>query len=144
MRHMSETTRQEIIKIARRRGFAVQLKSDGKDLYDKNLVLRSARFSATPVYIHKVIGMTVLSASFNYLKVAVKPDDFVETLVHPDAGIAESINKQKKVNRHHSSNYVGFPFGISDRHEPYGKCYQVRDLVALDRLFEGLNSAPGR
>jgi hypothetical protein len=144
MQRMSEKTRQEIITIARNRGFIVQLSPEGKDLYDKNLVLRSARFSASPVYIHKVTGMAGISGEFNYLKVAVKPDAFVETLVQPDAGIAESINQQIKVNRHHSSNYVGFPVGVAGRHEPHAKCYQVRDLVALAMLFEGLNSASAR
>lgn len=122
----------------------MQLKSDGKDLYDKNLVLRSARFSASPVYIHKVTGMTTHGTSFKYLKVAVRPDAFADALVQPDAGIAESINLQIKVNRHHSSNYIGFPLGIAGRHEPHGKCYQVRDLVALDKLFEGLDGASAR
>lgn len=135
---MSNQTRQSIIEVAKGKGFAVQLKADGTDLYQKNLVFRSGKFGATPIYIHKSRGIDSKSGELKYLKVAVKPDLFNPKLVNPSVGIEESISNKSKVNRHHSSNYVGFPADFVGKKEPYGKCYQVRSLDALGILFAGL------
>jgi hypothetical protein len=136
---MSEKTRQDVIEIAHSKGFLIQLTPDANDLYVKNLVFRSSKFSASPLIIDKVVGMGGVSGDFKYLKVAVHPDCFVETLVQPEKGVDESINRQSKINRHHSSNYVGFPNQNSGKHEPFGKCYVVRDLRALEFLLGGLS-----
>lgn len=135
---MSNQTRQSIIDVAKGKGFAVQLKADGTDLYQKNLVFRSGKFGATPIYIHKSRGIDSVSGELNYLKVAVNPDLFNPELVNPSVGIEESINNQSKVNRHHSSNYIGFPADFIGKAEPYGKCYKVQSLDALGILLAGL------
>lgn len=141
MARMSSQTRQNIIVTAKSKGFFVKLKSDGTDLYDKNLVFTSGAFSASPVYVSKETGIGSVSGEINYLKVAVKPDAFVASLVNPAQGIEERINRQSKINRHHSSNYVGFPCGIPGKHEPYGKCYEVQNLNAFSVLLAGLASS---
>jgi len=141
MARISSKTRQSIIDTAKSKGFFVKQKSDGTDLYDKNLVFTSGAFSASPVYISKETGISSVSGEINYLKLAVMPDAFNVALVNPAQGIKESINRQSKTNRHHSSNYVGFPSGIPGKHEPYGKCYEVQDLNALSVLLDGLAGA---
>jgi hypothetical protein len=138
MAHMSNETRQSIIEVAKSNGFPVQLKSDGTDLYDKNLVFRSLAYGKSPIFIHKQTGMSPASGEFNFLKVAIKPEAFDAALVNPALGIGESINRQSKINRHHSSNYVGFPTGVPGKREPYGKCYEVQSLSALSELLAGL------
>ena len=137
MANMSMQVRQRIIEAAKRAGFQVQMKSDGSDLYDRNLVFESHRYSSV-VFIHKVTGITNASGDFSYLKVAVKPSTFREDLVSPDLGIEDFINQQSKANRHHSSNYQGFPDGIPGKAEPYAKCYKVLSLEALSTLLAGL------
>lgn len=138
MAYLSTEVRQRIINAAKRAGFVVQLKGDGSDLYDKNLVL-SSRFYDSPVFIHKETGINRASSDFSYLKVAVKPVAFRETLVNPRIGIEDYIGLQSKENRHHSSNYCGFPDGFPGKKEPYGKCYKVRSLDALSSLLAGLS-----
>jgi hypothetical protein len=138
MARKSSQARQNIIDIAQSKGFSVQLKPDGTDLYDKNLMFRSSNYSASPIFIHKETGMSAVSGEFNYLKVAVKPEAFNAALINSALGIEESINRQSKINRHHSSNYVGFPAGVPGKREPYGKCYEVQNLNALSELLVGL------
>jgi hypothetical protein len=99
MARMSSQTRQDIIETAKSKGFFVKLKSDGTDLYDKNLVFTSGTFSASPVYVSKETDISSVSGEINYLKVAVKPDAFVASLMNPAQGIEESINRQSKTNR---------------------------------------------
>ena len=40
MAYMNSTTRQSIVDVCRRQGFGVQLKQDGFDIYEKNLVFK--------------------------------------------------------------------------------------------------------
>jgi hypothetical protein len=137
MANMSMQARQRIIDAAKRAGFLIQVKSDGSDLYDRNLVFESQSYCSR-VFIHKVTGVTKASGDFTYLKVAVKPSAFREDLVSPRLGIEDFINQQSKANRHHSSNYQGFPADIPGKAEPYGKCYKVFSLDALSTLLAGL------
>ena len=139
MARMFSQARQNIIDIAQNKGFSVQLKGDGTDLYVKNLMFRSSDYSASPIFIHKETGMSAGAGEFDYLKVAVKPEAFNAALINSALGIEESINRQSKINRHHSSNYVGFPAGVPGKREPYGKCYEVKDLIALSKLLAGLS-----
>lgn len=141
MARMSSQTRQSIIDIAKSQGFFVKLKSDGTDLYDKNLVFSSGASSASPIFINKETGISAVSGGVNYLKIAVKPDAFDVGLVNPAHGIEECINRQSKINRHHSSNYIGFPCDIPGKREPYGKCYEVQNLNALSELLASLASS---
>lgn len=140
MASMSPLTRTRIIDAAESTGFLVQLKPEGRDLYDKNMVFKSRIYDST-VYIHKETGVNKTSGNFSYLKVAVRPDAFREDLVNPALGIQDYINNISKQNRHHSSNYRDFPADIAGKKEPHGKCYKVMTLDALTRLLAGLGRA---
>lgn len=142
MASMSNDTRSHIIEAAKRGGFSIQLKVDGTDLYDKNLVFRSGLYESY-VIIHRMTGIDQATGSFRYLKVAVHPDSFKPGLINPATGIEDYINAQSKVNRHHGSNYKNFPANIPGTKEPYGKCYKVFSLDALTALLSGLESSLG-
>lgn len=140
MTKMSQEVRKCIVDIAENHTFSVQLEqSSGEDLYEKNLVFRSPFFKSA-VFICKVTGISKTTEAFSYLKVAVHPDEFKPELVNSVMGIEDYVNRQSKVNRHHSSNYRegNFPDGIPGKYEPYGKCYKVQNLDVLGALFAGL------
>jgi hypothetical protein len=140
MTKMSQAVRKLIVDIAENHTFSVQLEQpSGDDLYEKNLVFRSPFFKSA-VFICKVTGISQTTGAFSYLKVAVHPDDFKPELVNPVLGVEDYVNRQSKVNRHHNSNYRegSFPDGIPGKYEPYGKCYKVQNLDALEALFAGL------
>lgn len=138
MSYMSKEVRLRIIEAAKASGFRVQLKPDGNDLYNKNLVFQSPMYPS-PVFVHTETGVSKVSGNFSYLKVAVRPDVFKGDLIDPVTGVEDYISLQSKENRHHSSNYVGFPDGIAGKVEPYGKCYRVTNLDAFAALLKGLS-----
>lgn len=140
MANMNSSTRLSIINACKKHGFDVQLKSDGSDEYDKNLVFRTGKYPSK-VFINRVTGINLSSGNLTYLKVAVHPNHFKDALVDPSSGIESFLNQRTKINRHSSSNYIGFP-RYSGTHEPCGKCYKVQDLIALERLLAGLKEAP--
>ena len=139
MAHMSHEVRQGILDVAKSRSFVAVVDSDGRDHYDKNLMLRSPYFKSV-VFIDKVTGVSEVSGDFSYLKVAVLPDLFKAELINARLGVEDCISRQSKTNRHHSSNYRGgnFPNDIRGKHEPYGKCYKALNLNALTELLAGL------
>lgn len=139
MASMNNATRKMIIDIASSQGFNVQLKADGTDLYDKNLVFKSRRYPSQ-VFINRETGISKTSGESSYLKVAVHPGHFRKEVIDPEAGIEDSLNMRTKINRHSSSNYVGFPV-FSGNKEPCGQCYKVTGFPALERLFKGLQGA---
>lgn len=138
MANMNSSTRQNIIEVCRKQGFSVQLKQDGSDEYDKNLVFRSAKYPSK-VIIGCDTGISKSSGNLSYLKVAVHPAHFKMELVNPSVGIKDYPNRRTKINLHASSNYVGFPI-YTGTHEPCGKCYKVDGLIPLGMLLAGLQS----
>lgn len=136
MARMNDTVRQRIIALGKLQGFQVQLKLDGSDLYEKYLVFRSSLY-LSDVFISRRTGFNG-AGDPSYLKVAVHPDRFLANLVKSDAGIHDYINLRTKINRHSSSNYVGFPC-FDGNHEPCGKCYKADGLDSLEKLFAGLH-----
>lgn len=139
MAKMNSETRKRIVDLADACGFAVRLKPDGSDLYDKNLIFRSRAY-ASDVYVNKINGISETSGIFSYLKVAVHPFHFRSELVSAHGGIEEDLNRRTGVNLHSSSNYADFP-QYAGAHEPCGKCYKVGSLDALQRLLQGFQRA---
>ncbi len=139
MSNLNSQTRQRIIDTCLKNGFAVQLKADGSDLYEKNLVVKSNRYPSR-VFIHTETGISKVSGDFTFLKIAVHPDSFKEELVNPALGIESLLNKQTKHNLFSSSNYVEFP-RFERNKEPCGKCYKLDGLIALKKLLIGLQGA---
>lgn len=137
MASMNSTTRRQIIDVCGKQGFAIQLKADGSDLYDKNLVFLSGKY--LKVFIRRDTGINKSSGNLSYLKIAVHPDHFKEGVIDPSSGIENFLNQRTKINRHASSNYVGFPV-YEGNNEPCGKCYKIDGLIALERLLVGLQS----
>jgi hypothetical protein len=136
---MNSETRKQIIDLADACGFTVRLKEDKTDLYDKNLIFRSKAY-ASDVYVNKVNGISDISGTFRYLKVAVHPFHFRPELVSAHTGIEEDLNRRTGVNLHSSSNYSDFPHYKSNK-EPCGKCYKVGSLAALQSLLQGFQRA---
>lgn len=144
MKKMSQEVRKCISEIAKDYSFVVQVRrGTDEDIYDKNLMFRSPLYNSA-VFISKVTGIANANGDISYLKVAVHPDEFRRELLNPSMGIDDYINRQSKVNRHHSSNYREgrFPNDIPGKNEPYGKCYKVQNLSALSVLFAGLSDRP--
>ena len=138
MARMNSETRKSVIEICKRQGFSVQLKSDGNDLYQKNLVFNSKQYAST-VVIRKDTGINT-AGNLGYLKFAVHPDYFRENLINPTNGIEEFLNNKTKINRHSSSNYTKFPT-YEGNSEPCGKCYKVKSLIALESLLIDLKDS---
>jgi hypothetical protein len=139
MANMNQATRQSIVDVCNKQGFTVQLKADGSDEYDKNLVFRTSKY-LSKVFIHRDTGISASSGNLSYLKVAVHPNYFKEGLVSPSSGIESFLNRRTMVNLHSSSNYTDFPV-YAGTHEPCGKCYKVTGLIALEQLLVGLLAA---
>jgi len=134
---ISESVRKRIIDIAEKNGFDVQLKSNKKDQYVKNLMFYSKTVNQT-VYIRKdrAVGDGGIPTHF---QVAVHPDFFKKRWATPSEGIEELINRQKQKNLHSSSNYKKFPV-FSENYEPCGKCFKVADYDALGKLFQRMET----
>lgn len=134
---MNDKTRESIIDVCKKQGFNVILKETGKeDRYVKVLKFESAS-SSPPIYIDKCIGISALSGDIDYLKVALHPNQFKESLINKEAGIEECLNKRTKINRHSNSNYLSFPVYKGNK-EPCAKCYKVSDVFSLEKLLKGL------
>ncbi|MCL7422567.1 MAG: ASCH domain-containing protein [Methylobacter sp.] len=135
---ISEQIRQQVIGIAARYGFAVQLKARGEDYYIKNLMFYSESLNQT-VYVRKdrAVGAGGIPA---YFHVAVHPEFFNKTWVLLAEGIEELINRQKNRNLHSSSNYKKFPV-FPENNEPCGMCFKVADYEALAKLFQRMAGA---
>lgn len=138
MANMNSSTRQRIIDICTKQGFTVQLKADGSDNYDKNLMFSWGK-NKSNVFIDRVIGISKSSGDLSYLKVAVHPDYFMEEVINPAAGVENYPNLRTGINLHASSNYIGFR-RCEGSNEPSGKCYKVNGLIALEKLLAGLQS----
>lgn len=132
MARMNSETRKSVVEICERQGFSVQLKSDGNDLYQKNLVFDSKQY-ASIVVIRKDTGINA-AGNLGYLKFAVHPDHFREDAINTAKGIEEFLNNKTKINRHSSSNYADFP-RYEGNTEPCAKCYKVKSLIALESLL---------
>lgn len=130
---ISESARQNVIKIAAQYNFVVQLKFNGEDQYVKNLMFYSKQLNQT-VYIRKdrAIGAGGIP---KYFQVAVHPTFFNTSWVSVTEGIEEHINRQKKKNLHSSSNYKKFPV-FPENDEPCGMCFRVGHIDALAKLFQ--------
>ena len=127
---MNSETRKSVVEICERQGFSVQLKSDGNDLYQKNLVFKKY---ASTVVIRKDTGINA-AGNLGYLKFAVHPEHFRVEAINPAKGIEEFLNNKTKINRHSSSNYADFPT-YEGNTEPCAKCYKVKSLIALESLL---------
>lgn len=130
MARMNSETRKSVVEICERQGFSVQLKSDGNDLYQKNLVFK--KYTST-VVIRKDTGINA-AGNLGYLKFAVHPEHFRVDAINPAKGIEEFLNNITKINRHFSSNYTDFP-RYEGNTEPCAKCYKVKSLIALESLL---------
>ena len=130
MARMNSETRKSVVEICERQGFSVQLKSDGNDLYQKNLVFKKY---ASTVVIRKDTGINA-AGNLGYLKFAVHPEHFRVEAINPAKGIEEFLNNKTKINRHSSSNYADFPT-YEGNTEPCAKCYKVKSLIALESLL---------
>ena len=130
MARMNSETRKSVVEICERQGFSVQLKSDGNDLYQKNLVFK--KYTST-VVIRKDTGINA-AGNLGYLKFAVHPEHFRVDAINPAKGIEEFLNNKTKINRHSSSNYADFPT-YEGNTEPCAKCYKVKSLIALESLL---------
>jgi hypothetical protein len=137
MAKMNKETRQKIVDVFNNQGFSTLLKSDGTDEYQKNLAFKSSSFGSK-IFIHRDTGITS-AGNLTYLKVAVHPNYFREDAISSTEGIDDFINQKTKINRHSSSNYVGFPV-YQGNDEPCGKCYKVDGLDALERLLKKLKN----
>jgi hypothetical protein len=137
MAKMNDKTRSQIVAACKKHGFRVLVKPDGRDNYEKNLMLRSADYKSV-VFIHRDTGIND-TGDINYLKVAVHPSHFSSAVIDPTAGIEDFINNQTKINQHFSSNYIDFPMQLG-KAEPYGKCYKVSGLLSLEILLRGLSN----
>lgn len=129
---MNSETRKSVVEICERQGFSVQLKSDGNDLYQKNLVFKSKQ-DDSKVVIRKDTGINA-AGNLGYLKFAVHPENFRVNAINPAKGIEEFLNNKTKINRHSSSNYADFPT-YEGNTEPCAKCYKVKSLIALESLL---------
>ncbi len=133
---MSEIVRDTVVDIARKSGIFAELKADGSDEFVKNLMFKMPH-SEYFLFIRKE-GISTNSVGMpSYFQVAVHPEMFRKDLIEPNFGINELINKRTKQNLFSSSNYRGFPHYISNK-EPCGKCYEVSNFSALERLFNNL------
>ncbi len=134
---ISESVRQQVIKIATQRGFVAQLKDNGDDQYVKNLMFYSKPLNQF-VYIRKdrAVGAGGVPA---YFQVALHPDFFNNSWASSSDGIQEHVNNQKKKNLHSSSNYKKFPV-FPENDEPCGMCFKVADFDALEKLFQRVAS----
>lgn len=130
MARMNSETRKSVVEICKRQGFSVQLKSDGNDLYQKNLVFKK---DDSTVVIRKDTGINA-AGNLGYLKFAVHPEYFRVEAINPAKGIEEFLNNITKINRHSSSNYADFPT-YEGNIEPCAKCYKVKSLIALESLL---------
>lgn len=137
---MPSILRQKIIEIARAHGFEPEARDNGNDLYDKLIILNSARYPSQ-VKIDKVTGFTQ-SGELRYLKVAVHPDHYRPELENPLSGIRAAINRQTGKNRHSHSGYAGFPI-MEGNDQPIGMAYHLDTLDALGNLLSGLTDVPG-
>ena len=134
---ISESVRQQVIKIATQQDFVAQLKDNGEDQYVKNLMFYSKPLNQF-VYIRKdrAVGAVGVPA---YFQVAFHPNFFNKSWASSTDGIQEHINSQKKKNLHSSSNYKKFPV-FSENDEPCGMCFKVADFDALEKLFQRMAS----
>jgi hypothetical protein len=134
---ISESVRQQVIKIATQQGFVAQLKDNGDDQYVKNLMFYSKPLNQF-VYIRKdrAVGAGGVPA---YFQVALHPNFFNKSWASLTDGIQEHINSQKKKNLHSSSNYKKFPV-FPENDEPCGMCFKVADGDALEKLFQRMAS----
>ena len=134
---ISESVRQQVIKIATQQGFVAQLKDNGEDKYVKVLLFYSKPLNQF-VYIRKdrAVGAGGVPTDF---QVALHPDFFNKNWVSLTDGIQEHINSQKKKNLHSSSNYKKFPV-FPENDAPCGMCFKVADFDALDKLFQRMVS----
>jgi hypothetical protein len=133
---MSEATRNRVISIASKAGFAAVLKPDGSDEYVKHIMLRSPG-NRHCVFVRKVGITTGADGEPRYFQVAVHPEQYRPDLVDSAHGIEESMNRRTKQNLFPSSNYRGFP-SYPNYESPCGKCYRAADLSALQHLMNGL------
>lgn len=137
MSNMSASSRASIINLAKTHGFEIIEKRNGKDLYDKLLILQHPVLSSN-IYIDKITGISK-AGKIRCLKVAVHPDSYREDLENIEAGIRPAINRLTKVNRHSHSGYAGFPYADGNN-EPVASAYQVQDLESLQMLLAGVVS----
>jgi len=130
---MSEIVRETVVDIARNAGIFPVLKADGSDEFVKNLMFKMPH-NPHFLFIRKD-GISTNSVGMpTYFQVAVHPEFFRPEFIEPNHGIDELINCRTKQNLFSSSNYRGFP-NYSSNKEPCGKCYEVSNFSALERLF---------
>lgn len=132
---MNNIDRKNIVEMASSCSLKVQEKVEGEDLYVKCLMFTVPSLTHY-LFISKETGIKN-DGSIDYLQVVVHPDEYRSDLEDTPNGIEEMINRRTGKNLFASSNYRGYPV-LGGANEPSGKCYKVRDLDALGRLFEGL------
>ncbi len=128
---MSAATRNKVVQIAAESGFHVVEKDTGEERYKKNMLF-SHLPSGKPIYINKVRGQKQ-DGSFTGVRVAVKPENFLEIDSANSDGIRIAINRKTKTTEFLSSNWKAF-----DPDAPgsvLGKCYDVDGLPALRKLL---------
>lgn len=141
---MNEQKIAEIVALAQDVGFFSEVKDNGERRYAKNLKLVSGRLPY-PVYVHLHTGVDAVSALPRYLKVAVHPDCWSESVLGTERGVEPLLNIRTKTSFFASSNWDAFPCRAGSK-EPIGRCYRVDtpagNLDAFGRLLRGLAATP--
>lgn len=132
MNRMNERTRNKVIEIARRAGFVVQLKPNGDDLYEKNMVFRHGGIKQT-VYVRKDRGMDSDGDAKEYI-VAIHPDFFRDEFSNSARGYARITNRRTGRYIFASSNYTDFPY-CENPQQRCGQHIKADSDIALAELF---------
>ena len=145
---MAEHVRSQVVDLAERVGWDVQLKDNGADRYVKVLMFVS-RGNGETIYIRKQGVPLDTEGNPRFFRVAVHPEAGRPECLDEARGIVQARNRRTGDVLFASSNYQAFPVG-EGVDEPAGLCYDAHSLQALDQLLRCLAGreapavAPGR
>lgn len=129
---MNDSTRDKVIAIANKAGFLVQTKTDGLDLYKKNMVFKHGGVGQT-VYVRKERGMDTLGNAKKYT-LAIHPDCFRQEFSNPSRGYFRLSNSRNGGYVFSSSNYQQFPHCPKSQ-QHCGNHIEAANEIALGELF---------
>jgi len=139
---MAEQVRSQVVALAERAGWAVQLKDNGTDRYLKVLMFVS-RGNGETIYIRKQGVPLDTEGSPRLYRVAVHPEVARPECLDEACGIVQARNRRTGDVLFASSNYQAFPVG-EGVDEPAGLCYDANSLQALGQLLRCLAGREAR
>ena len=139
---MAEQVRSQVVALAERAGWTVQLKDNGTDRYVKVLMFVS-RGNGETIYIRKQGVPLDTEGSPRFFRVAVHPEAARPECLDEARGIVQARNRRTGDVLFASSNYQAFPVG-EGVDEPAGLCYDANSLQALEQLLRCLAGREAR